>query len=304
MSLIRKNPVVVLFGALLLALSGYCLHVAAEGVPSSQPLWYAGTVSDNAGAPLTGSHQVAVRLFNAASGSTALCLSGPTPVPFERGRFRIELSAACVDIIRKTSDLFVEVSVDDESKPFPRSKIGAVPYALEAAHAVTASEAVGGLKQALENIPKITAWAPFKPDVFVDKTQITVQDGDVSGRYRRVGDTVEAQYSLNTSAIGANAGLVSFALPAGLSADQDKLIDYASVGSGIVYAVNGPGNGSATWAAHTEISHITSRIQVVFNSVQGGGAALASDAPFALATGGSTHFNVSVPVKGWTLSTP
>src|SRR5262245_36590720 len=119
MSRVYKKPLMLMLAALALAFVGYGLHVHAEGAPSTQPLWYAGTVQDNAGAPLTGDHKVSVRLFNVQSGAVALCSTGPSTVPFELGRFRVELNATCADVMRKTSDLFVEVAVDDESKPFP-----------------------------------------------------------------------------------------------------------------------------------------------------------------------------------------
>lgn len=303
MSLVLRNKLVVALTAALLIVSGYCLHVFAEGAPSAQPLWYAGSVTDDAGAPLTGSHQVSVRLYDQATASSALCVTGPAPLPFERGRFRIELAAECEAAIHKNPDLFVEVAIDDESKPFPRSKIGAVPYALEAAHAARASEAAGALKQTIDSLPKITEWTAFKPEVFASNTPIGLTDNQASGRYRRVGDSIEAQYILRVAAVGTNTGLVSFSLPNGLKPDLTKLVDFAEVGSGNLYAPMAVG-GPATWIVGTEISHATSRIQVVFNAQGGANAVLSHDAPFMLNTGGVTHFNVSVPVEGWTLSAP
>lgn len=292
MSPTQNRVLVVALAALGLALAGYRLHVLAEGTPTSQPLWYAGTVSDAKGAPLTGNHQVAVRLFQTATGSQSLCTSGPATLPFERGRFRIEMPPECVAVVRTNPDLFVEVSVDDDSKPFPRSKIGAVPYALEAQHAVTASGADGALKQALDQIPKISPWMPFKPAVFANQTQLALNDDQATGRYRRVGDTVEAIYSFKVEAVGASTGIVSFELPLGLKPDLDKLVSYAIVGSGLIYS----SSASVTWVASSELNHLTSRVQLVVSVQQAGGAVLAHDFPFALNGGGAARFNVSVPV--------
>jgi hypothetical protein len=123
------------------AAASYQLTVSADGAPTAQPLWYAGSVTDAAGMPLEGNHRLWLRLFPAPSGASAECSTGPLDAAFTDGRFRVELDAKCVEVMRKKPDLFLEVSVDDDSKPFPRTKVGAVPYALEASHALTADSA-------------------------------------------------------------------------------------------------------------------------------------------------------------------
>lgn len=132
-----------LAGVTLVGLGYGLAHVRAEGAPKTQPLWYAGTVADAAGAPLEGEHSVTLRLFPALTGGSPACATAPIAVVFQKGRFRLDASAgACMTAISGTSDLFAELSVDD--KTFPRSKIAAVPFALEAARA---SAAAGALAQ-------------------------------------------------------------------------------------------------------------------------------------------------------------
>jgi hypothetical protein len=127
-------------GATLLGLGYGLAHVRADGAPKNQPLWYAGTVADAAGAPLEGNHSVTLRLFSAASGGSAACTAGPVNLAFQKGRFRLDASAApCMTTIAATPDLFAELSVDD--KAFPRSKIGAVPFAMDAQRASAAATA-------------------------------------------------------------------------------------------------------------------------------------------------------------------
>jgi hypothetical protein len=126
--------------ATLLGLGYSLAQVKADGAPKAQPLWYAGTVADAAGIPLEGNHSVALRLFAALSGGSPACTAGPSNIAFQKGRFRLDASAAaCTAAVAANPDLFAELSVDD--KAFPRSKIGATPYAIEAGRAVEATRA-------------------------------------------------------------------------------------------------------------------------------------------------------------------
>jgi hypothetical protein len=126
------------------ALASAILVVAhADGAPKQQPLWYTGTVTDDAGAPLGGNHSIAVRIFRDETGlGAAVCevsTGGQRTLPFVAGRFRIDLSD-CARAIADDSELFLELQIDN-LVPFPRTKLGAVPYALEAEHAITATKA-------------------------------------------------------------------------------------------------------------------------------------------------------------------
>lgn len=138
---------VLLVGATAVCLGavlGYGLHVAAEGGPIAQPLFYAGTVSSKQGDPLDGTHAINVSLFSAAAGGTALCSTSTLQVPVSAGRFRVELpsgSKGCREAVANNPDTWIELTVD--SATFPRTKVGAVPYAIEADHSKSASSVTG-----------------------------------------------------------------------------------------------------------------------------------------------------------------
>jgi hypothetical protein len=109
---------------------GYWVGRARAGVPSVTPLFYAGTVEDGGG-PLTGAHTITVRLWDAASAGNALCAEGPAgSTTVNAGRFRVALDVSCVAAVHTNGETFIEVKVDGTA--LPRSKVGAVPYALEA----------------------------------------------------------------------------------------------------------------------------------------------------------------------------
>ena len=104
-------------------------QAGASGIPTSDPLHYAGVLTDSAGKMLNGSYKVGVDLYTAASGGKLACATASKSTTVTGGRFRVALNSACVAAIQTYSDLWVEVSVD--TTKMPRQKIGAVPYAVE-----------------------------------------------------------------------------------------------------------------------------------------------------------------------------
>jgi hypothetical protein len=108
----------------------------ADGVPTTSPLYYGG-VLDDGGRPVEGMRNVTIRLWDMASGGTAACTTVAPNTPFAAGRFRVEMDAACTTAVRLNPDLWAEVLVD--STTFTRTKLGAVPYAMEAGRAAGAS---------------------------------------------------------------------------------------------------------------------------------------------------------------------
>ncbi|MFO0625046.1 MAG: hypothetical protein U0325_05465 [Polyangiales bacterium] len=124
--------------ALIIAAVGYKVGRArADGVPSMNPLFYSGLLEDG-GRPVEGARDITLRLWDAAGGGTIACpetTSMATPVL--GGRFRIALDPACVAAIQRNRELWTEVVVGGTS--LGRSKVGAVPYAIEAARAAGAS---------------------------------------------------------------------------------------------------------------------------------------------------------------------
>ena len=132
-------------GAVLIAaaavLVGYVSGRArASGIPAAQPLTYAGTLTDASGAPLTGTKNIQVELWDAATAGNMQCSVGPTALALVAGTFRVSLPDSCTAAVHAQSDLWAEVFVDGAS--VGRNKLGAVPFALEAANAVTATTAV------------------------------------------------------------------------------------------------------------------------------------------------------------------
>jgi hypothetical protein len=126
----------------LIAVSAYLVGRArAAGAPTAQPLTYSGILTDTAGTPLTGSKNIQITLWDMATAGTQQCSAGPTATMLTSGTFQVVLPAACTTAIHANGDLWVEVFVDGTS--LGRTKLGAVPYAIEADHAVNADQSAG-----------------------------------------------------------------------------------------------------------------------------------------------------------------
>jgi hypothetical protein len=113
----------------------------AGAVPTTKPLRYAGQLEDVDGNALSGERAIQINLWNedAPDDNLPLCQVSNAKVPLDAGRFSLELPEACENAIKKQPNTQVEVLVDGVS--LGKRKLGAVPYALEAAHALSAEQA-------------------------------------------------------------------------------------------------------------------------------------------------------------------
>jgi microcystin-dependent protein len=139
------KTLLLLSSALGLVSAGYGLHAYAEGAPTMKPLFYAGTLEAN-GKLASGAHSITLTFFDAETAGNQVCLSETPNAPVESGRFRVELSADCLAKLQMQPDVWVSMlfaGPDGVPHQLPlRTKIGAVPFSMEAQHSVLASKAV------------------------------------------------------------------------------------------------------------------------------------------------------------------
>jgi hypothetical protein len=135
---------VVRVGCLVLALSlGYAIRAAwAGGIPATKALSYVGLVETATG-PLTGMHNIQVALYDAVTAGNLLCQTASTPLTLTNGRFSIQLPDSCTTAIGANANSWVDVLVDGSDTG--RTMVEAVPYAVEANHAVNADNPTGAL---------------------------------------------------------------------------------------------------------------------------------------------------------------
>jgi hypothetical protein len=151
-------------------------HVGATGAPTVEPLWYSGFLED-AGVPVNGMRTIVLRIWRVAAGgnqSDLLCTT-TRATQVTAGSFRVPLDPTCTPQIARYTETWIEAEVG--GVPLGRTKVGAVPYALEAsrassaATASTAAAASGALAQMVVPRGMIamfagacpTGWAPYAP---------------------------------------------------------------------------------------------------------------------------------------------
>jgi hypothetical protein len=305
--MIRRNRIIVGVVSLGLAVGlGYAIRARASGIPSTGALSYAG-VLDDANGPITGSHNIQVILYDAASGGNNLCQTTSAAINITNGQFSVLLPDACTTAVGANPNVWVDVLVDGADTG--TTKIGAVPYAVEANHtpnadnattAATANAAGGTLATTIGNlaatsaVPTVTAWTAYTPTVTSSSTGTTISNLTTTGRWRRVGDTAEV--SILTTATGAPSGPSGefwvWSLPTGVDIDTSALPSPgATLGSASAYGSASTECDVVPWASGASLEV----------GCQGDGASVQSGVPFTWASGNSIGIRVSGPVVGWSV---
>jgi hypothetical protein len=142
----------------------------------------------------------------------------------------------------------------------------------------------------------VTDWVSFTP------TGSWTTNTTYTGRWRRVGDDLEAQYYV-TLAGAPTAAALTLNLPSGLSMDTNKMADLGNQRSdwGKARATNG---GSTWHAIHPIYNSATSVL--LRHDVSAGGtfddSSVANNSPYTFASGGSVFLQLKVPILGWSSS--
>lgn len=110
----------------------------ADGIPTMTPLTYSGVLQSSAGAPVTAQQSMQLTLWDDATANASMNQRCVTPTqnvtPDPQGRFQIVLDQACFEAVRANPNLWVQLQIG--ATVLPRSKLGAVPYAVESGKAV------------------------------------------------------------------------------------------------------------------------------------------------------------------------
>jgi formylglycine-generating enzyme required for sulfatase activity len=117
----------VVFGAYELG------RARAQNIPSMPTMFYGVSLDEN-GTPITGTRDLRVRFFDGEMGGTQLCETLANSTTVTQGRARIALSETCRTAVQQNANVWVELAVGG-SVVGARSRIGAVPYAVEAQRA-------------------------------------------------------------------------------------------------------------------------------------------------------------------------
>ncbi|HXX68667.1 MAG TPA: hypothetical protein VEK07_15875 [Polyangiaceae bacterium] len=145
----KKRELFVAAGLLTVGgLVGFAVKALAQGIPSPNPLYYSGTLTEG-GQLVNGSRPISINLWlnpTATTGESALCVTSVPSTPVVSGRFRVVLSTSCTAVIAANPNVYVEVV--DNGTSLGRAPVGAVPYAVEAQSAVSATNATNATNAA------------------------------------------------------------------------------------------------------------------------------------------------------------
>src|SRR5580658_3521932 len=138
--------------------AGCCLgfglrSVFADGIPSPNPLYYSGTLTEG-GKLVNDTRAITINLWpDGTTQGSPLCttVASSPPAQVVNGRFRIALASSCKQVINANSNAYVEVI--DGATSLGRVPMGAVPYAVEADHAVNADNATASGTLAQQVVP-------------------------------------------------------------------------------------------------------------------------------------------------------
>ena len=187
-----RRAVVVggLFTALGVGIS-YAARARAAGIPEADVLTYTGYLESEPGIPLEGEIAVAVSFWASAEAEKPACTVKEPQMVLSGGRFQLALSADCVAAVRTSPGVLVEVEVDGIS--LGRTKLGAVPYAVEASHATSADTASGELAERLATFQVKDKPSAFRAFRNVDQTiaGAKVVTLDLNGEDLDLGDELD-----------------------------------------------------------------------------------------------------------------
>jgi len=177
----RSSLVLASLGGALALGGGAALirYARAQGIPSTDPLVYRGTLDESAG-PVT-DPAVAFTLRLLTPSGTAACSTTQTR-PVAAGAFELTLPADCVQAVRANRDLSAELTVTRTgSAPTTHGpvRLTAVPYAVEAERAGSAVTADPGGALA-------TQLAALQSQVAALQARVTAEDPDCPSGYTRV----------------------------------------------------------------------------------------------------------------------
>ena len=165
---LRRLGLCLTVGVVASATTLLVARARAAGIPDKSGLTYTGYLESPDGKPLAGTHAISVRFWNSELAKDPLCIGELGDSDLVAGRFQVSLPDSCVAAVQANPNLLVDVQVDDGS--LGRTKVGAVPYAIEAAGAASATgdlekriaalEARGDVRSA-----RISSQAKEVPDV-------------------------------------------------------------------------------------------------------------------------------------------
>jgi len=141
----------------------------------------------------------------------------------------------------------------------------------------------------------MTDWVSYTP------TGSWTTNANYTGRYRRVGDTLEGFVRVNVTG-APTASALRFSLPSGLSIDTSKLTgmkqNFTPInGTG---TIDHSGGGYKIYGLYYDTTSVAAAYQ---STLAGGGALVTNTVPVTVSSGSVVELQFRVPIVGWSVET-
>lgn len=139
--------------------------------------------------------------------------------------------------------------------------------------------------------PVVTDWISYTPTWSSTGTQPAIGNGTLNGKWRRVGDSVQAQIFLTAGTTTSyGTGNYQFSFPSGLSIDSTKVENQTTLGQARM-----TDNGIANYVGIVIAETSSNRVSVSLQS----GAAWGATTPFTFGNTDVASLEFMAPISGW-----
>ena len=150
------------------------------------------------------------------------------------------------------------------------------------------------VKQSLET--RVGTWESYTP-VWKGRTANPIGDYEVTGKYRRLGDSAQILIYLDLNTCTPATGFWEFSLPKALKVDQTKTLQQFVLGTCICRDNSSAANWVTGMPQVIEDTDLNPRGGILLNAT---GGKVGDTNPFTWANNDSLAIGLTVPIKGWT----
>ena len=146
----------------------------------------------------------------------------------------------------------------------------------------------------------VTDWQSYTPIWTATTTNPVIGNGSLTGKWRRVGDSIYLQISMvagTTTTYGS--GYFNFSLPSGFIVDTSK-IGYSTTANIALGHVQGFISGTSAYTGEATYIYTTNTFQITGN--QGSPWSASSPAAWNANTSTNIYLNIIAPIVGWSSS--
>jgi len=211
---------ILLMASMLFAYNAWAAPSAQNSIPGV--ISYQGTLTDDAGQPITGNIDMIFRFYNQPTDGAALWTENHTAdnaVPVQDGLFHVMLGSLnpISPTVWTNDQLYLGIQVGSEPELLPREMLGSVPFAMQSGIALSVPDgsiSTDKIADGAITVAKLdsTEWVDLSPAAgFYSPPSEMWQ----KAQYRKIGDIVYLRGLISKSSGDINDSTLITTLPAG-----------------------------------------------------------------------------------------